>query len=188
MKYFRTIATPAILIGGALLANPSMAQNATVDIGIVEQAQRVTLQSGGGGGALVGGAIGYNLGSGNSASKKRRRAIIGSSIGSAAATTTEPGMEYTVKFGDGSTIAVVSNQLGLEVGDCVSVEQTGRTANIRKQDAVACDPNAGKAVEALQDEFIEEANECAAVKQELVEATTIEQVEIATAKARILCN
>jgi len=188
MKNFRTIVIPATLISGTLLAGPSMAQSATVDIGTVEQAQRVTLQSGGGGGALVGGAIGYNLGSGNSSSKKRRRAIIGSAIGSAASTKTESGMEYTVKFSDGSTIAIVSNQLGLEVGDCVSVEQTGKTANIRRQDPVACDPNAGEAVKDLQDEFVEEANECAAVKQELLEAKTVEQVEIATAKAKILCN
>ncbi len=38
---------------------------------------------------LLGGAIGHNLGSGNSSSKKRRRAIIGGAIGSAAAKTTE---------------------------------------------------------------------------------------------------
>jgi outer membrane lipoprotein SlyB len=178
----------AMLLAGAMMALSASAQDASIDIGTIEQAQRVTLQSSGTGGALLGGAIGYNLGSGNSDSKKRRRAIIGGSIGSAAATNTRPGMEYTVKFGNGSTMAVVSDQLALEVGDCVSVEQTGKTANIRRQDPAACDPNASEAVEDLQDEFVEEANECAAVKQELLEAKTVEQVELATAKAKILCN
>ncbi len=167
---------------------PAGAASSRVDIGTVEQAQRVTLQSSGRGGALVGGAIGYNLGSGNSSSKKRRRAIIGGAIGSAASTDTRPGMEYTVKFGDGSTIAIVSDQLGLEVGDCVSVEQAGKSTNIRQQDPVACNPELKDAVVDLQDELIEDADECAQVKQELLNAKTAEAVEMATAKARILCN
>jgi len=176
-----------MVVSIALLTQTARAQD-TVNIGIVEQAQRVTLQSGGAGGAIVGGAIGYNLGSGNSDSKKRRRAIIGGAMGSAASTKTEPGMEYTVKFGDGSTIAVVSNQLGLRVGDCVSVEQVGKSANIRQQDPVACDPESSEVVEDLRDELLEDAGECAAVKQELLNAKTAEAVELATAKAKILCN
>jgi outer membrane lipoprotein SlyB len=171
-----------------LLALHFPAASTTVNIGVVEQAKRVNLQSGGVGGAVVGGAIGYNLGSGNSDSKKRRRAIIGSAIGSAAATKTEPGMEYTVKFPDGSTMAIISNQLGLAVGDCVSVEDAGKAVNIRQQDAVACDPRASKVVEALQEELVEDADECSAAKQELLAAKTTEAVEIATAKAKILCN
>jgi len=34
----------------------------------------------------------------------------------------------------------------------------------------------------------EDADECAQVKQELLDAKTVEEVEIATAKAKILCN
>ncbi len=178
----------AFLLSCTLTALSAWAQSTRVDIGTVEQAQRVTLQSSGTGGAIVGGAIGYNLGSRNSSSKKRRRAIIGGAIGSAAASKTRPGMEYTVKFGDGSTMAVVSDQLGLEIGDCVSVEQAGKSVNIRRQDSAACNPDVKEAVTDLQDELIEEANECAQVKQELLAAKTTEEVEIATAKARILCN
>ncbi len=40
----------------------------------------------------------------------------------------------------------------------------------------------------LQDELVEDATECAQVKQELLDAKTTEAIEIATAKARILCN
>ena len=188
MKTIRPLPLLFALIVTPLLVLPSLAWSMTVRIGVVEQAQRVTLQSGGAGGALVGGAVGYNLGSGNSGSKKRRRAIIGSAVGSAAATRTEPGMEYTVKFTDGSTMAIISNQMGLAVGTCVSVEDAGKSVNIREQDPVACDPAAEAAVKDLQDEMIEDADECAQVKQELLQANTVEAVELATAKAKILCN
>jgi len=49
-------------------------------------------------------------------------------------------------------------------------------------------PAVKEAVADLQDEMIEDANECAQVKQELLDAKTVEAVEVATAKARILCN
>ena len=50
--------------------------SATVTLGVVQQVERVTLQSTGGGkGAVVGGALGYASGSGKSKSKKRRNAI-----------------------------------------------------------------------------------------------------------------
>lgn len=168
----------------------SSGQSTTVNIGVVESAERVALQeSSGAGGALVGAAIGYNAGSGKSSSKKRRHAIIGGSIG-AAATAKDPteGMKYTVKFLDGSTISLVSDQFEIKIGDCVSVEQVKDTANIRHQDPAACNPDVKEAVSELQDELIEDANECAAAKQELSNAETMEAVEIATAKARILCN
>jgi outer membrane lipoprotein SlyB len=165
-------------------------QGTSVNTGIVESAERVALQeSSGAGGAVVGAAIGYNVGSGKSSSKKRRHAIIGGSIG-AAATAKDPteGMKYTVKFLDGSTISLVSDQFEIKIGDCVSVEQVKDTANIRHQDPAACNPDVKEAVTELQDELIEDANECAAAKQELSNAETMEAVEIATAKARILCN
>ena len=176
-----------IVAGGCLVAIAAQAQT-SVDIGVIEQAQRVTLQSSGAGGAVAGGVIGYNLGSGNSSSKKRRRAVIGAAAGSAAASDTTPGMEYTVKFMNGSTMAIISDQLDLELGECVSVEQSGSSANIRRQDPAACKPESAAAVEALQDELVEEADECAQAKQEVLDAADAEALELATTKAKILCN
>jgi outer membrane lipoprotein SlyB len=187
MNVKRSTVTSASLVV-AIVTIFTSAWGATVRIGIVEQAQRITLQSSGAGGAVVGGVIGYNLGSGNSQSKKRRRAIIGGMAGSAASKKSQPGMEYTVKFTDGSTMAIVSNQMGLAVGSCVSVEDSGKSVNIRGQDAAACDPKAAEVVKDLQDELEDDADECAAAKQELLAAKTAEEVELASIKARILCN
>lgn len=170
----------------------SSGQNATVKIGVVENTESVTLQYTGedsGKGAVLGATIGYNAGSGHSGSKKRRRAMIGGAIGSAAgASGTTPGMEYTVKFEDGSTMLVVSDQTHIKKGDCVSVEQARDMANIREQDPAACNPEVKEALADVRDEMVEDADECAEVKQEIVAAKTTEEVELATAKAQILCN
>lgn len=186
---------PALIILMAASASAlaqSSGQSATVKIGLVDKAESITLQNTGtdsGKGAVLGAAIGYNLGSGNSSSKKRRRAVIGGAMGSAVgASGTMPGMEYTVKFDDGGIIVVVSDQTHIKAGDCVSVEQVRNMTNIREQDPAACNPEVKEALADLQDEFAVDANECAQVRQELLNATTTEEVELATAKARILCN
>ncbi len=171
----------------------SSGQSATVKIGMVEDTESVTLRYSGrnsGKGAVLGATIGYNAGSGHSGSKKRRRAMIGGSIGSAAGASGSeaPGMQYTVKFDDGTMMLVISDQTHIKTGDCVSVEQAGEMTNIREQDPAACNPEVKEALSDLQDELVEDADECAQVKEELVAAKTTEEVELATAKARILCN
>ena len=173
---------------------PAMAQksgqNATITLGVVQQAERVTLESTGGGkGAVVGGALGYASGSGKSTSKKRRNALIGGAAGAALSSSGKSeGMQYAVKVGDGSVIVVVSDQTQIQVGDCVTVEQSGDMANIRRQDPSACEVTSAAAVAAIEDELIEDAEECAAIKQEILNAKTQEEVELASIKAKILCN
>jgi len=162
-------------------------QNATITFGIVQQAESVTLQSTGAGkGAVVGGALGYA--SGGSRSKSRRNALIGGAAGAALSSSgTSEGMQYAVKVGD-AIIVVVSDQTQIQIGDCVTIEQVGDATNIRRQDPVACEPKSEQAVAEIQDELIEEANECAAIKQQILDATTQEEIELASTKAKILCN
>jgi outer membrane lipoprotein SlyB len=193
MKYpiLLSLFTLAVISSMSALAQSS-GQSATVRMGVVDKAESVTLQNTGddaGKGAVLGAAIGYNAGSGNSHSTKRRRAVIGGAIGAAAGSSgTDPGMQYTVKLDDGTTTIVVSDQVHIKAGDCVSIEQVKDMTNIREQDPAACNPEVKEALSDLQDELVEDATECAEVKQELLQAETIEAVELATAKARILCN
>jgi outer membrane lipoprotein SlyB len=190
----RLLAIPLLLL--IAFALPALAQSSgqsvRVNMGVVDKADSVTLQNTGESGAagtVAGAAIGYNLGSGKSSSKRRRHAIIGGAVGGAIGSSgTTPGMQYTVKMADGSTTVVVSDQVHIKVGECVSVEEARGMTNIREQDPTACNPAASDAVTDLQDELAEDADECAQVKQELLDAKTIEEVEIATAKAKILCN
>jgi len=184
-----------ILIAVALcviISQPAVAQksgqSATVTLGVVQSAERVTLQSTGGGkGAAVGGTLGYA--SGSSKSKSRRNALIGGTAGAALSSSGKSeGMQYAVKVGDGSIIVVVSDQTQIQIGDCVTVEQSGDRANIRRQDPLACEDNRVAAMPDVQAEMIDDADKCAAAKQELLDAKTTEELELATAKAHILCE
>jgi len=172
----------------------SSGQSTSVKMGVVDKAVSVTLQNTGndaGLGAVAGGAIGYNIGGDKSNSKKRRHTVIGGALGAKAGSSgTAAGMEYTVKLVDGGSVVVVSDQLHIKAGDCVSIEQVRNSTNIREQDPAACNPAAKEALSdpVVQQELAEDADECAQAKQELLEAETTEAVEIATAKARILCN
>ena len=172
----------------------SSGQGTSVKMGVIDKAVSVTLQNTGddaGLGAVAGGAIGYNVGGDKSNAKKRRHTVIGGALGAKAGSSgSAPGMEYTVSMVDGSSVVVVSDQVHLKAGDCVSIEQTGKTTNIREQDPAACNPAVKEALEdpVVEKELVEDADECAQAKQELLEAQTTEAVEIATAKARILCN
>ena len=73
--------------------------------------------------------------------------------------------------------------------DCVFVEESGGTANIRRAPATACQP-ASQAVmkdPAIVEEMQEEAAECVAAKQELVDADSDEAVDRAYRKVQLLC-
>jgi len=52
----------------------------------------------------------------------------------------------------------------------------------------ACDPASARAREELQSSFQMEAAECHNAKQQLVKATTADQVDLARRKMEILCS
>lgn len=97
-------------------------------------------------------------------------------------------MAYTVRGVDGGSVRIVTDQTEVRVGDCVTVEEAGQTANIRRASQTLCDPASAKAREAVRPELQEEAAECAQAKQELVNASTVEAVDVAKRKVDILCS
>ena len=87
------------------------------------------------------------------------------------------------------TFQIATEQTEIRVDDCVYVEQSGGSANIRRAPASACAP-AGQAVmqdSAIQAEMQEEAAECVAAKQELIDAETDEATDRAIMKVQLLC-
>ena len=93
-------------------------------------------------GAVVGGALGLASAGGKSSSKKARNALVGAAAGGAiagAAQGSQKGMLYQVEVGSGEIVQVVSDQREIRSGDCVAVEKSGDTANIRRVSASYCD-------------------------------------------------
>ena len=180
----------SLLASAPLLAQKS-GQSARITTGIVESVQPVELQSEAGKGAVVGGTLGLLSAGGKSSSKKARNTIIGAAAGgalTAGAQGSRQGMRYTVRAtGNGATIQLITDQTEIRQGDCVVVEETGDTANLRRMASTVCEQASAKAVEQLQDSFQQEATECLNAKQALIEASTAEELDLAKRKMDILC-
>jgi hypothetical protein len=193
MKQMAVIAAIAVL---SMSAGPTWAQKAgqsvSIQYGKVTGVREVDLKSGAvPAGALVGGALGLASAGGKSSSKKARNAIIGAGAGSAiagASQGSQKGMMYQVEVGTGSMIQVVSDQREVRTGDCVAVEKSGDTANIRRVSSSYCEKGNDAAVKAVDGEARKDAEECAAAKQQLVDAATPQAADLAGRKIALLCN
>lgn len=158
--------------------------------GLVQSANVVQLDSEAAKGALLGGAVGLWSANGKKQSKKWRNALVGATAGGVLKSRSEGdrrGMEYVVAINSETTIRIISDQSEIRVGDCVTVEQSGKTANIRREPSATCQPQSQKVVQNLHEEFEEEANECLAAKQQLLDAKA-EEVDAVLQKVQILCN
>jgi hypothetical protein len=107
-------------------------------------------------------------------------ALIGGTVGLLSATGQSGGKK--------ARNAILSDQTGIMVGDCVVVEEAGNTNNIRRLSREACDTASKTVVAQLQPQFQNEATECAAAKDQLVAAATAEALDLAIRKVKILCN
>ena len=167
-------------------------QSSTIRTGTVTAMQSVDLNDGNAiGGALVGGAFGAALTrSSKSSGRRDRNAALGAVLGAAAAgSRTRPGRLYTVTTNEGTAIRIATEQTEIRVDDCVYVEEAGGTANIRRAPATACQPESREVMKdpVIVEEMQEEAAECVAAKQELVDADTDAAVDRAYRKVQLLC-
>jgi len=195
MTSFTTRTIPIISLSVLLTISPAFAQkagqSARITTGIVTNAQQVKQQSDAGTGALVGGALGLLTGVGKSSSKKVRNTLLGAAGGGAVATVAQGdrnAVAYTVSTSGGSSIRVITDQTEIRVGDCVIVEETGSTANVRRMTPTACESASAGAREELHGSFQQEAAECHNAKQQLVNAKTTNEVDLARRKMEILCS
>lgn len=186
------VATITILLIGTPVWAQKKGSAISIQHGVVVNAEQADLDSAVGKGVLLGGAIGYATGSGKSKSKRWRNAVIGAGVGGAATARAEKGVTviaYTVKTKSGN-IQIATDQTEVRVGDCVAVEQSGNTANIRRVSKTMCDAASEQVAndKDIQAEAQEEANECLQAKQSLLAAETTEQIDVAKRKIDILCN
>jgi outer membrane lipoprotein SlyB len=169
-----------------LVAQESVAS--TVTYGRITAVSQVNLANRGAqtAGALVGGALAVASGSGQSQSNRALRglggAAVGSRVGGAAGSST--GFEYTVLLGGTNTVRIVTEQAGLRVGDCVSVER-GNFNNIRLAADASCDARPATPAPASA---VAAADACDAATQQLLDATTDADFDRAERRMRLLCG
>ena len=192
-RYLATVLAAGLL---SLTVHPAWPQKAgqsvTIQYGKVAGVRDVDLHSSAvPAGVLVGGALGLVSASGKSSGKKARNAIIGATAGGAVAGAgqgSQKGTMYQVDMGPAGTVQVVSDQREIRAGDCVAVEKAGDTANIRRVSAAYCEKANESAVKAVAGEARKDAEECAAAKQQLVDAKNAEEADLASRKITLLCN
>ena len=192
---FTTIAVMIYLL--SLCAMPDAygqraGQSATIRVGNVTGMRTVDLNDGNAiGGALVGGAFGAALSGSSSSSRSRNRnAALGAILGGAVAgSRRSEGRVYTVATGDGTSIQVATEQKEIRVGDCVFVEQSGSSTNIRRAPATACEPETESVMKdgVVVAEMQGDASICMAARQELADAEDDAAVDRAVRKVKLLC-
>ncbi len=180
-----------LAVAGTALAQRA-GQNMTVRTGIVEGARSVDLNDSSAlGGAIVGGAMGAALTrSSRGSSRRDRNAAIGAVIGgSRAARSTRPGMIFTVRVSETELVQIATEQTEIRLGDCVFVEQSSNSANIRRASAATCEPASMAVMEEplVQEELQDTASRCEVAKDSLIEAETDEEIDRAIRRIEILC-
>ena len=194
MKTTFTLGVTLTLVLG-LFTSPLMAQKSgqsiQIQYGVVVASKYVEEKSNAGKGALIGGAIGLYAGKGKSSGTKFRRTAAGAAVGGAVASGAQgsrEAREYQVETASGF-IVIISDQTEIQVDDCVIVENPGgKNANIRRVTSTYCDPASAEVVASMQDEMLEEAQECVDAKSELSSAMTDAEVDRALRKISILCD
>lgn len=81
-----------------------------------------------------------------------------------------------------------SDVLTIEPGSCVSVEQSTDRSTIRKVDQAVCDLEKQTTVSVSSQQSAGESGKCQVAQQQLLDAKTAEQVELANSKIKILCE
>jgi outer membrane lipoprotein SlyB len=182
----------AIVLAGPAVYAQRAGDSISVRTGTVTGMRSVDLNDGNAlGGAVVGGAMGAALTrSKRSSSTRNRNAAIGAVLGTAAAASqSRPGRIYSVTVADGSVIQIATEQTEIREGDCVYVEQSGSSANIRRAPTVACQPASQDLLQepAMVEEMREEAQECITAKNELINANDDAAMDRAVRKIQLLC-
>jgi outer membrane lipoprotein SlyB len=140
-------------------------------------------------GAIVGGLAGFATGMGQSGSNRALRTLAGGALGSAATRTAARGTDtvLTVSLIKGGTARVIMDDGDFRMGDCVSIEQGGGGANIRRVSNEFC-VNNSRVPAQYKAEHQREADECLHATQRLLDAQTDEEIRNAQTIRRILCE
>ena len=135
----------------------------------------------------MGGFTGLVLSRNQSTGRQVASGIGGAALGGLATAALEGdrlGYNYRLRFQDGTVSDFITEKGYLQSGDCVSVER-GQYANIRRVPTGLCDAGPSVAVDQL---YVRDAEQCHAAKEQLLAASSDEEIEIASRKVSIICQ
>ena len=167
----------------------------SVQYGVVQSVEGVQAEANTGGGATLGGLAGLAVAAGTGGSRTQQMAgaaggaLLGGLIANQRAAN-ERLVRHTVRLNSGASVAVITENQNIDVGDCVAFEQ-GRYANIRRVSSVMCNALADTsrpAYTTTHQANVREAEECEQAKREVLNAQTEEAIRLAQMRMRALCE
>ena len=179
----------ALLLAGCASSSGGSARGYELCIRYAEvvDVERVKMPSAAPAGAVVGGFTGLVLSRNKSTRSQVASGVGGAALGALATRALEGermGYSYQLRFADSSISQFITEKGYLQRGDCVSVER-GEYANIRRVAKSLCEN--GPSAKVTQS-HIRDAQQCHAAKDQLLAASTDEEIEAASRKIRIICQ
>ena len=183
------IGVGALLLAGCASSSGSSARGHELRIRYAEvvDIERVKMPSAAPAGAVVGGFTGLVLSRNKSTRSQVASGVGGAALGALATRALEGdrlGYSYQLRFADSSLSQFITEKGYLQRGDCVSVER-GEYANIRRVAKSLCE--SGPSTKITQS-HMRDAQQCHAAKDQLLAASTDEEIEAASRKVRIICQ
>lgn len=183
------LVTGAALLTGCASSGSSAAHGYEIRIRYAQvvDVERVPLPSAAPAGAMVGGFTGMVIARDKSPGRQLATGIGGAVLGGLATRALEGdrrGYGYKLRFANNETSQFISEKGYLQIGDCVSVER-GQYANIRRVASTLCE---NAPATAIDDSHVREAQQCHAAKDQLLAATSDQDIESASRKVSILCQ
>jgi hypothetical protein len=186
-----TLATLALFLSLAGCASSGAPSSRGYEIRIryaeVDDIERVQLPTNAPVGAVVGGFTGLVLSRNSSGSKQIASGIGGAVLGGLATAALEGdrlGYSYRLRFMNGEISNFITEKGYLQRGDCVAVER-GNYANIRRVTPTLCTSNPSTAADR---KYLREAEQCHEAKEQLLAATTQDEIDVASRKVSIICE
>lgn len=179
----------ALLLAGCASSSGGSARGHELRIRYAEvvDVERVKMPSAAPAGAVVGGFTGLVLSRNKSTRSQVASGVGGAALGALATRALEGerlGYSYQLRFADSSISQFITEKGYLQRGDCVSVER-GEYANIRRVAKTLCEN--GPSTKIAQS-HVRDAQQCHAAKDQLLAASTDEEIEAASRKVRIICQ
>jgi len=183
----------SVLLLGLLLTacannSSSRAREINIRYGEVVRISRVPVPSAVPAGAIVGGFTGLVLARDRNPGRQVASGIAGAALGGLVTSALEGdrrAYQYHLRFVNGTETDYITENGFLQTGDCVAVER-GDYANIRRVSNALCE--SGPRPREIQAKSTTEASQCHEAKDQLLLASTDEEIEQASRKVRILCQ
>ena len=178
-------------VSSSVLAVNSQDVNHSISInyGVVEHVEKKKVDSKAMGGAVFGGILGAATSGHHHRGKNAAIGAIGGGLLTKILEGNRDAWSYRINMVSGGEKQIITEQSGVRIGDCVSVEE-GRLTNIRRVPSVHCEH---RTHEAMQDHMVnansqESAAECHVAKEMALRADTEEEMDIALKKVRVFCD